>query len=49
MSRSGSPQARRTAWDSPWGPGHPGYHIECSAMSTKYLGKLIDITAAAAT
>ncbi|MCD8392214.1 MAG: class I tRNA ligase family protein, partial [Cloacibacillus porcorum] len=31
------------AWDSPWGPGRPGWHIECSAMSTKYLGKTIDI------
>ena len=26
------------AWDSPWGPGRPGWHIECSAMSMKYLG-----------
>ncbi len=26
------------AWDSPWGPGRPGWHIECSAMSLKYLG-----------
>lgn len=26
------------AWDSPWGPGRPGWHIECSVMSTKYLG-----------
>ncbi|MEG2183131.1 MAG: cysteine--tRNA ligase [Cloacibacillus sp.] len=31
------------AWESPWGPGRPGWHIECSAMSTKYLGKTIDI------
>ena len=31
------------AWDSPWGKGRPGWHIECSAMSTKYLGKTIDI------
>ena len=31
------------AWDSPYGPGRPGWHIECSAMSTKYLGKTIDI------
>ncbi len=30
------------AWDSPWGPGRPGWHIECSAMSTKYLGNTID-------
>ncbi len=31
------------AWDSPWGPGRPGWHIECSAMSTEYLGKTFDI------
>jgi len=31
------------AWDSPWGKGRPGWHIECSAMSTKYLGPKIDI------
>ena len=30
-------------WDSPWGKGYPGWHIECSAMSMKYLGKTIDI------
>ncbi|GAB4219860.1 MAG: cysteine--tRNA ligase [Candidatus Microgenomates bacterium] len=30
-------------WDSPWGDGFPGWHIECSAMSTKYLGQPIDI------
>jgi cysteinyl-tRNA synthetase len=30
-------------WDSPWGPGRPGWHIECSAMSTKYLGPGFDI------
>ncbi len=30
-------------WKSPWGEGRPGWHIECSAMSTKYLGKTIDI------
>lgn len=30
-------------WESPWGPGRPGWHIECSAMSTKYLGDTIDI------
>ncbi|MDI3529891.1 MAG: cysteinyl-tRNA synthetase [Thermoanaerobacter sp.] len=33
------------AWDSPWGKGRPGWHIECSAMSTKYLGKTLDIHA----
>jgi cysteinyl-tRNA synthetase len=31
------------AWDSPWGPGRPGWHIECSAMSLKYLGPGFDI------
>jgi len=31
------------AWDSPWGPGRPGWHIECSAMSMKYLGATLDI------
>lgn len=30
------------AWDSPWGPGRPGWHIECSAMSIHYLGKTFD-------
>ena len=30
-------------WDSPWGPGRPGWHIECSTMSMKYLGETIDI------
>ena len=30
-------------WDSPWGRGYPGWHIECSAMSMKYLGRHIDI------
>lgn len=30
-------------WESPWGNGRPGWHIECSAMSMKYLGKTIDI------
>jgi cysteinyl-tRNA synthetase len=31
------------AWDSPWGPGRPGWHIECSAMSMQYLGEGFDI------
>ncbi len=34
---------REPAWDSPWGKGRPGWHIECSAMSLKYLGHPIDI------
>jgi len=31
------------AWESPWGPGRPGWHIECSAMGTRYLGMTMDI------
>ncbi len=31
------------AWDSPWGPGRPGWHIECSAMSMHYLGETFDL------
>ena len=31
------------AWDSPWGPGRPGWHIECSTMATSLLGETIDI------
>jgi cysteinyl-tRNA synthetase len=31
------------SWDSPWGPGRPGWHIECSAMSYRYLGATLDI------
>ena len=31
------------SWDSPWGTGRPGWHLECSAMSKKYLGKEFDI------
>ncbi|WP_017730196.1 cysteine--tRNA ligase [Nafulsella turpanensis] len=30
-------------WDSPWGPGFPGWHLECTVMSTKYLGERFDI------
>ncbi|MBW3543340.1 MAG: cysteine--tRNA ligase [Planctomycetes bacterium] len=37
-SKAGEP-----AWDSPWGRGRPGWHIECSAMSTKLLGETFDI------
>ncbi len=35
-------------WDSPWGKGRPGWHIECSAMSTRYLGPTVDIHAGGA-
>ncbi|HEY5005230.1 MAG TPA: hypothetical protein VII61_18870, partial [Ktedonobacteraceae bacterium] len=34
---------RQMNWDSPWGNGFPGWHIECSAMATKYLGEQFDI------
>ncbi len=34
---------RQMEWDSPWGRGFPGWHIECSAMAAKYLGRLFDI------
>jgi cysteinyl-tRNA synthetase len=32
-----------TVWESPWGPGRPGWHIECSAMAEKYLGPVFEI------
>jgi cysteinyl-tRNA synthetase len=35
--------ARQQEWDSPWGRGFPGWHLECSAMSSKYLGRQFDI------
>jgi cysteinyl-tRNA synthetase len=38
-------QQRDMEWDSPWGKGFPGWHIECSAMSMKYLGETMDIHA----
>ena len=38
MSKPGEPM-----WDSPWGQGRPGWHIECSAMNSKYLGREFDI------
>jgi cysteinyl-tRNA synthetase len=44
FSGSGSgEEQRQMEWDSPWGRGFPGWHIECSAMSTRYLGALFDI------
>ncbi len=36
-------QQRQMEWDSPWGRGFPGWHIECSAMSAKYLGTFFDL------
>jgi len=40
---SGENEKRDMEWESPWGKGFPGWHIECSAMSMKYLGKNFDI------
>ena len=40
---SKSDEKRQMEWDSPWGKGFPGWHIECSAMSMKYLGDSFDI------
>lgn len=37
------PGEEGACWDSPWGPGRPGWHIECSAMSMRYLGETFDI------
>lgn len=37
-SKSGEPR-----WDSPWGPGRPGWHIECSVMASDLLGQSLDI------
>jgi cysteinyl-tRNA synthetase len=36
-------EASGAAWDSPWGHGRPGWHLECSAMAMKYLGETLDI------
>lgn len=36
-------EGRQMEWDSPWGVGFPGWHLECSAMSMKYLGEQLDI------
>ncbi len=43
--KAAKPEDERTgaAWDSPWGRGRPGWHLECSAMSMKYLGETLDI------
>ncbi len=38
-------EEKEIAWDSPWGKGRPGWHIECSTMAKKYLGETIDIHA----
>jgi cysteinyl-tRNA synthetase len=39
----GAPSGRELTWDTPWGTGFPGWHTECSAMSLRYLGQVIDI------
>jgi cysteinyl-tRNA synthetase len=36
-------EERVAVWDSPWGPGRPGWHLECSAMAMEYLGETLDI------
>lgn len=38
-----SAKADEPSWDTPWGPGRPGWHLECSAMAHKYLGAAFDI------
>jgi cysteinyl-tRNA synthetase len=38
-----SPDKAEPGWESPWGSGRPGWHIECSAMSQRYLGEVFDI------
>ena len=38
-----APENHLMKWDSPWGPSYPGWHIECSVMSQKYLGEVFDI------
>jgi cysteinyl-tRNA synthetase len=38
-----SDEPATASWDSPWGPGRPGWHIECSAMAQRYLGESFDI------
>ena len=38
-------EATGAAWDSPWGRGRPGWHLECSAMAMKYLGETFDLHA----
>lgn len=43
QAQGGAALQRQMEWDSPWGLGFPGWHLECSAMSMKYLGEQIDI------
>ncbi|MEP6766182.1 MAG: cysteine--tRNA ligase [Gemmatimonadaceae bacterium] len=44
-SAKGEDEAAGAAWDSPWGRGRPGWHLECSAMAMKYLGETFDLHA----
>jgi cysteinyl-tRNA synthetase len=41
--KAAKPEDGANVWDSPWGPGRPGWHLECSAMSMKYLGPSFDV------
>ncbi len=41
--KAAKPEDGDNFWESPWGPGRPGWHLECSAMSTKYLGPSFDV------
>lgn len=41
--KAAKPEDGENVWESPWGPGRPGWHIECSAMATEYLGTQIDL------
>jgi cysteinyl-tRNA synthetase len=41
--KAAKPEDGENVWESPWGPGRPGWHLECSAMSMKYLGPSFDV------
>jgi cysteinyl-tRNA synthetase len=41
--KAAEPGRTELVWDSPWGPGFPGWHIECTAMSTQHLGPQVDV------
>ncbi len=41
--KSWDPNDGPNKWDSPWGPGRPGWHIECSAMAREFIGEIVDI------
>jgi len=41
--KAAKPEDGENVWESPWGPGRPGWHLECSAMSMKYLGETFDV------